>query len=77
MLAFLLRVGSMEIHAKKLWVTMQERAAFQSTIVESVLKDAQELHERAQQTLRKSAEALKMAKATIKLLESAIPSRIA
>lgn len=56
---------------------MQERAAFQSTIVESVLKDAQELHERAQQTLRKSAEALKMAKATIKLLESAVPSRLA
>jgi hypothetical protein len=53
---------------------MQDRAAFQAAIVESVLKDVQELHERAQQTLRKSAEALHMAKATIKLLEAATPS---
>jgi hypothetical protein len=53
---------------------MQDRAAFQSTIVESVVRDAQELHERAKHTLQKSAEALKLAKATIKQLESAVPS---
>jgi hypothetical protein len=64
----------MKTHARKFGVTMQERTAFQSAIVESVLQDAQELHERAQQTLRKSAEALKRAKATIKRLESVVPS---
>jgi hypothetical protein len=52
---------------------MQDRAAFQSATIESVLKDAQELHERAQRALRKSAEALKTAQATIKLLESEVP----
>jgi hypothetical protein len=57
--------------AKVPGANMQDRAAFQSTIVESVLRDTLELHERAQHTLQKTAEVLKVAKATIKRLESA------
>lgn len=53
---------------------MPDRATFESAIMKSVLKDAHELHERVQQTLQQSADALKMAKTTITLLESALPA---
>jgi hypothetical protein len=73
--AYLLRADRMKIpRAKVPGVNMQDRAAFESAIVESVLRDVQELQERAQHTLVKSAETLKLAKATIKRLESAVPS---
>jgi hypothetical protein len=73
-LAFSLQVATMTPTRNSPGVNMQDRAAFQSVTVESVLKDAQELQERAQTALQKSAEALKTAKATIKRLESVSPT---
>jgi stress response protein YsnF len=75
LLAFSLQVATMKPPRETVpGVNMQDRATFESAIVQSVLNDAHELHERARQTLQKSAEALKMAKVTIKLLESAVTS---
>jgi hypothetical protein len=54
--------------------SMQDRSAVEKATLESLLEDARELRERAEDVLRKSAETLKFAKATLRTMRSTVPS---